>query len=35
MAEFGDGAHVVVPKRWLGEPVKVVRFSDSSDGVSN
>ncbi|PSQ07340.1 hypothetical protein BRC95_04610 [Halobacteriales archaeon QS_5_68_33] len=24
----GNGAHVYVPKRWLGEDVKVVRVSD-------
>ena len=26
----GNGAHVYVPKRWLGEDVKVVRVSDRS-----
>ena len=24
----GNGAHVYVPKRWLGEDVKIVRVSD-------
>ena len=27
----GNGAHVLVPKRWRGATVKVVRVTDSSD----
>ena len=26
---FGTGAHVLVPKEWLGADVKVVRVSES------
>ena len=24
----GNGAHVIVPKRWTGEQVKITRISD-------
>ncbi|ELY92776.1 hypothetical protein C483_07407 [Natrialba hulunbeirensis JCM 10989] len=27
----GNGAHVLVPKRWRGATVKVVRVTDPSD----
>ena len=27
----GNGAHVYVPKNWLGETVKIVRTTDSDD----
>ena len=27
----GNGAHVYVPKEWLGETVKIVRTTDSDD----
>lgn len=27
----GTGAHIYVPKAWIGETVKVVRVTDSSD----
>ena len=27
----GNGAHVYVPKEWLGETVKIVRPTDSDD----
>jgi putative transposon-encoded protein len=26
--EFGNGAHVTVPKRWRGADVKIVRTSE-------
>jgi putative transposon-encoded protein len=26
--QFGSGAHVTVPKQWIGENVKIVRVSD-------
>jgi putative transposon-encoded protein len=26
VARFGNGAHVLVPKAWIGEEVKVVRL---------
>lgn len=28
VTEFGNGAHIVVPKRWIGSEVKVVRVSE-------
>lgn len=28
--EFGSGAHVTVPKDWLGDDVKIIRTTDSS-----
>jgi putative transposon-encoded protein len=29
VSSHGNGAHVYVPKEWLGETVKIVRTTDS------
>jgi putative transposon-encoded protein len=29
--EIGNGAHVLVPKRWIGADVKVVRTSEADE----
>jgi putative transposon-encoded protein len=31
VSSHGNGAHVYVPKEWLGETVKIIRTTDNDD----